>query len=60
MMRKRREARLHRSLTVVERLTAAERELVLTAIETLVAACDPRASRRKVRRQTFRAHRTYR
>jgi len=41
MMRKRREARLYRSLAVVERLTTAERELVLTAIETLVAACVP-------------------
>lgn len=39
MMRKRREARLRHSLAVLEHLSAAERELVLTAMETLVAAC---------------------
>ena len=51
MMRKRRDARLRSSLAVLEHLSTSERELVRTAMETLVSACaraecDPPAQRR--------------
>ncbi len=39
MMRKRRDARLRHSLAVLEHLSSSERELVRTAMETLVSAC---------------------
>lgn len=39
MMRKRHDARLRSSLAVLEQLSASERELVRTAMETLVSAC---------------------
>jgi hypothetical protein len=39
MMRKRRDARLRHSLAVLEHLSSDERELVRTAMETLVTAC---------------------
>ena len=39
MMRKRRDARLRHSLAVLEHLSSSERELVRTAMETLVTAC---------------------
>jgi len=38
-MSRRRDARLQNSLTVLEHLSAAERRLVLSAMETLVSAC---------------------
>ena len=51
MMRRHREARMRRSLAVLEQLSGPERELVRTAVETLVSACsraqgDPPADRR--------------
>jgi DNA-binding MarR family transcriptional regulator len=51
MMRKRRDARLHNSVAVLEQLSAPERVLVLAAMETLVSACaraqsNPKADRR--------------
>ncbi len=39
VMRKRRDARLRSSVSVLEHLSAAERTLVLSAMETLVSAC---------------------
>jgi DNA-binding MarR family transcriptional regulator len=39
MMRKRREKRLRQSVAILEQLSAPERELVRTAMETLVTAC---------------------
>jgi DNA-binding MarR family transcriptional regulator len=39
MMRKRRDARLRSNLAVLEQLSASERQLVHTAMETLVSAC---------------------
>jgi len=39
MMRKRREKRLRQSVAILEQLSAPERDLVRTAMETLVTAC---------------------
>jgi DNA-binding MarR family transcriptional regulator len=47
MMRKRREARLRRSMDMLERLTAAEREQVRAAVETLVAHLPENESHRR-------------